>query len=362
MALQDEKIDQAIEALYLAVTDEEHWPHALSAVAQAFDSPRIAVLRTPPTLDGLYEMRALNHDLETQRLYQEYYWALDPTHKVTREAVPGRWLDCQWMFDPRRTPEPEYVNDYAIPRGIRWVAGGKVHADAKSCTILGLQRPGDHRPFGAEAQHVFSRLSKHLGRVSCLSAELREAQLAKGLSLAALDAIDWPVYAVDPSGRLLLANRSAEKRLVEGSPFRICFGRLHCDSPDAACVLSDALSSAANRRGSAFRVAHGPERWLVRVLPIEGFRGTALLYATSSEPAAIPPDVLRQLLHFSKAEAEIAFMLAEGASAKEIAFARGVSINTVRAQVRQIFDKAGVRRQTDLARLLYGIPHLVTPP
>ena len=358
---QDQVIESSIDALYLAVTNEEHWPEALAGVARAFDSPRIGVLRMPPALDGLYEMRALNHDPKAQRLYNEYYWALDPTHRLTRDAPVGEWLDGQPLFDPRTTRDREYVIDFAIPHGIRWVAGGKVHADQDSCTLLGLQRPADHRPFGDEARPVFGRLAKHIGRASCLSAELRQAQLAKGLSLAALDGIDWPVFAVSSKGRLLLANRSAERQLARAVPFSIRFGRLHCDSPEAATALQEALHQAARHRGSAFRVVAGRERWLVRTLPIAGYAGTALIYATAADPATIPAEILRQLLHLSQAEAEVAFLLAEGSSTKEIAFARGVSINTVRAQVRQIFEKAGVRRQSDLARLLFGIPQLRPP-
>lgn len=356
--LQDKLIESTIDSLYLAVTDENRWPEALAGLSRAFDSPRVGILRTTPRMDGLYEMRSLNHDPHSQRLYNEYYWALDPAHRITRDATVGEWLDQPDLFHPALTPEPEYMNDYAIPNGIRWVVGGKVHADAASATLVGLQRPADHRPFDAGGAAVFKRLSVHIGRASKLSADLRQAELAKGLSLAAIDGIEWPVYAVNASGRLLLANRAGERQLVLGSPFGLHAGRLVCGDANTGAAFADALKQAGHSRASAFRVAQRAGTWLVRVLPVSGYVGTALIYAAPAERAPVPSEILRHMLHFTAAEAEIAYMLTEGSTAKEIAFARGVSINTVRAQVREILRKAGVRRLTDLAKILAGIPQV----
>lgn len=356
--LHEKLIESTIDSLYLAVTDENRWPEALAGLGRAFDSPRVGILRTTPRMDGLYEMRSLNHDARSQRLYNEYYWALDPSHPITREAAVGEWLDRPEIFDPQTTPEPEYMNDYAIPNGIRWVVGGKVHVDATSATILGLQRPADHRPFDNAAAGVFRRLSTHVGRACKLSADLRQAELAKGLSLAAIDGIEWPVYAVNSGARLLLANRAGERQLVLGSPFRMHAGRIVCTEPNAATALHQAMKQVGRSRASAFRVAQRTGTWLVRVLPVSGYVGTALIYAAPAERAPVPSEILRNMLHFTAAEAEIAYMLTEGSTAKEIAFARGVSINTVRAQVRDILRKAGVRRLTDLAKILAGIPQV----
>ena len=64
------------------------------------------------------------------------------------------------------------------------------------------------------------------------------------------------------------------------------------------------------------------------------------------------------MLEFSDAEADVAYMIADGRTTTEIAEARGVSINTIRTQMKEVFRKAGVRRQADLARLLFSMPRL----
>ncbi|TGQ17845.1 hypothetical protein EN809_010430 [Mesorhizobium sp. M2E.F.Ca.ET.166.01.1.1] len=52
------------------------------------------------------------------------------------------------------------------------------------------------------------------------------------------------------------------------------------------------------------------------------------------------------------AEAAIARALVNGKTKNDIADARRVSKDTVRIQLRSIFEKTGVRRQSDLIRVL----------
>ncbi len=357
MKSQQQLLDSTITALYEAATHDEHWPVALAGLAKAFDSPRVAILRTTPNVDGIFEIRQINHDPEAQKLYQDYYWTLDPTLTLTRDAKQGVWYDCEPVLNPATTPQPEYVQ-YAIRHGIRFVAGGKVHCDETSCTIVGLQRPQDHRQFDKGSAAVFQRLAAHIGRAASLSANLRQAELSKGLSLAALDALDWPVYAVTSTGKLLLANCKGEAQLCLGSPFGLCNGSLHSKSPQANTELQEALRLAAVRQAGSSRVTHNATQWWVRTLPLAGYSGVTLLYVTRATGQAPSPALLRKVLNFSEAEAEVACLLADGHTIKEIACARKVSVWTVRAQVREIMHKAGVRRQVELSQMLMSLPLL----
>ncbi|WP_352857520.1 LuxR C-terminal-related transcriptional regulator [Mesorhizobium sp. M1163] len=54
------------------------------------------------------------------------------------------------------------------------------------------------------------------------------------------------------------------------------------------------------------------------------------------------------------AEAAVARELAKGKTLRDIARIRSVATDTVRGQLRLIFEKSGVHRQVDLVRLLSG--------
>jgi DNA-binding CsgD family transcriptional regulator len=60
---------------------------------------------------------------------------------------------------------------------------------------------------------------------------------------------------------------------------------------------------------------------------------------------------VRRLYHLTETEARVMVGLASGATVDDIATRHGVRASTVRAQVRSLFDKTGVNRQSDLVRL-----------
>ncbi len=73
------------------------------------------------------------------------------------------------------------------------------------------------------------------------------------------------------------------------------------------------------------------------------------------EPPSSPSDVIDSLMRgyrLTSAEAAVAQALASERPVSEIADARGVSIATVRAQLRSIFEKTGVRSQAQLVALV----------
>lgn len=57
----------------------------------------------------------------------------------------------------------------------------------------------------------------------------------------------------------------------------------------------------------------------------------------------------------TEAEAQVAIQLSNGSSPQRIALDRGVSINTVRAQIKMAIEKVGARGTTDLVRTLCGL-------
>ena len=108
--LSDAIVDRTLECLYCAVADPAAWPAALESISVAFDAPKVAILRATPRMDGVFEMRHLNHEPSAERQYRDYYWSKDPAHRLTRDAPVGAWLNEPHLFDPRTTPEPEYMD------------------------------------------------------------------------------------------------------------------------------------------------------------------------------------------------------------------------------------------------------------
>jgi DNA-binding CsgD family transcriptional regulator len=81
-----------------------------------------------------------------------------------------------------------------------------------------------------------------------------------------------------------------------------------------------------------------------------------LFYHPESAPA-IDANLLHAVFGLTPAEARIATLLAEGLSLKQIAEIQGTQHDTVRKQLRSIYEKTATNRQPELVRLLLHLPH-----
>ena len=76
----------------------------------------------------------------------------------------------------------------------------------------------------------------------------------------------------------------------------------------------------------------------------------------------VSPNAIRDLLGLTQSEATIAAEMANGASLADTAARLGISPNTVRAHLRSIFAKTGVKRQSQLVQLVHhSLPGLTRP-
>jgi DNA-binding CsgD family transcriptional regulator len=81
-----------------------------------------------------------------------------------------------------------------------------------------------------------------------------------------------------------------------------------------------------------------------------------LFYHPGSAPA-IDSGLLYAVFGLTPAVCRIAAMLAEGLSLKQVAQAQGTQHETVRKQLRAIYQKTATNRQPELIRLLLHLPH-----
>jgi DNA-binding CsgD family transcriptional regulator len=74
-----------------------------------------------------------------------------------------------------------------------------------------------------------------------------------------------------------------------------------------------------------------------------------------ASPRAPAAAVLEGLFDLTPAEARVASALTGGATIREISRQIGIGEETVRSQLKAVFEKTGTRRQAELVGLLGGI-------
>lgn len=86
-------------------------------------------------------------------------------------------------------------------------------------------------------------------------------------------------------------------------------------------------------------------------------KGILLQVFDPSEPVLPDAERIKAVFRLSKAEALLCEYLLQGCTLKDISEKRNVSINTVREQMRNVFNKTGYKRQSELiAAILRAVP------
>jgi DNA-binding CsgD family transcriptional regulator len=313
------------------------------------------------------------------------------SHWLSSEAIDQRiraWLDSPFIQNnprgqrlvPRR--EPRFLTDldaltleemdadpyYQFIRdlGLGWCVGTTVRSPAGDTLVFSCERQYRKGPVERSAVDMLDDLRPHLARAALLSARIG-LERARA-TVHALETLGLPAAVVSPSGRAIAANEllaTCAPRLFVGAHDRITFA-----AAAAHALFAEALASGGHDgTGRSIPVPRdntGPNL-VVHLLPLRGagrdiFSGaSSLLYVTPlTENKA--PDVrfLEMLFDLTPAEARVAGLLVEGKSVADIAALQEVTENTVRMQLKAVFGKTGVHRQSQLVSLL-GLPNFSPP-
>jgi len=202
----------------------------------------------------------------------------------------------------------------------------------------------------------------------------------KTLSKAILDKLDRGVVLLDVDGRVLDSNAIGRAVLANGKCLlvrkdRIAFADGETDSQFDRLLKANggarADGKAARKTGEKAEPSAGkatrvfaakikrpgavPCRVLVTPVTLDGEAHTAGFLALIYAPAArrdITPEVLLEIYGLTRAQADVARQLYAGLSVEETAVRLGLSLNTVRTHLKQIFSKCEVQSQAELMHTL----------
>jgi DNA-binding CsgD family transcriptional regulator len=201
--------------------------------------------------------------------------------------------------------------------------------------------------------------------------------MVSGFYRAVLTRLRAPVALVDDQRRLLYCNPSARELLARAHCLMESDGCLYCRRRKDDIILLQTLHHLQLSRTSqshtttsekAFFSVRGDDGatsvglYFCAIRPQTtldafGSRTVAmLLFHESNARVEIDPFIVGATFDLTPAEARVGIALARGRSPDEIAVSNGVSISTVRTQLRALFAKTGTARQTELVGVLASLP------
>jgi DNA-binding CsgD family transcriptional regulator len=178
---------------------------------------------------------------------------------------------------------------------------------------------------------------------------------------ALLDRLPIGVIALSPAGAILRTNAAADAILRERDGLERHRDLLRGGRAAMTTVLRAAIAAGCGAVLLPRSAGRAPLAAVVAPLGPAAPGGLALFIMDPDAPLRTPLALLRNLFGLTPAEARLALILGEGDTVKEAAEALGVSVSTIRYQLRQIFAKTKTDRQPALMRLLLLLGLLPIP-
>jgi DNA-binding CsgD family transcriptional regulator/PAS domain-containing protein len=227
-------------------------------------------------------------------------------------------------------------------------------------------RPKHAPNFCANERALCASFLPHLRRASQLHNLLDRSESLSGLYSQAISRLSVATLVLDESGSVLQINPVAEEILARSDGLKLVGGRLEAtypsDNRELQRLIRGAFCPDAPKSAEAMSVTR-PSGLVNLGVVVESIpsldwaeekgQPTALVYIRDASSKSLASEVVtKQLFNLTKAETALAMELANGLSLEEAAEALNIRRNTARAHLRSIFSKTGVRRQTELVRIM----------
>jgi DNA-binding CsgD family transcriptional regulator len=356
--------DSIIEGIYEAAAMPERWPRVLHQLGRTVQTPHVVLLtqRSDSWLghkaSPSFEQPALQYlatDIPPRSQTTSRLIGADHAGFVSEATLFTRQ---EWESDP-------YRREWCREHGFDHCAATAIGVPNGDMLVFHLQRREKEPPFARHELTVLDSFRPHLARAAMLAARWRLQRLTAATEALAL--IGLPAAVIDRNRKVVTANA-----LIQSATDTMRWlpqNRVALTDPQANEMLNQALaelfqSPTAAARSFPVRIGDGTAL-VAHVIPTPGqardlFDGGLAILLLTPIGAGRAPDLtlIRALYDLSPGEARVARSLTQGRTIDEIAASFGVTVATVRTQVKAVLDKTGTRRQAEVTALLAGLPKL----
>lgn len=369
--ISPKSLSDMLAALYAAPLQPENWQVFLDKLCADLEAVHGALISSNLNCASaqILAVGGIAFTPETQRLYNQYFSTLDPYPAAFSCNPRIGPIVAEELITREELERTEFYNELAAPNQLHHAVFLPAVLTPERADVITLWRDAKQKPF-PEPCTTLELLLPHLQRSLQLHFELANLRSANRGLERALDAFNRAVFGVNKKGRVLFSNQTALRLIAQGDGLRIEEGSLVADAPAKNAELQFLVEQAAENgagfsNGTAVLIERKSQKPPLRltILPFaENLLGhipglATLIFVddpvkkTLSRAAA-----LRALFRLSPAETRLADLLLQGMEIREAADRLGITLETARFHLKQVFAKTGVGRQTELIRLMLSLP------
>ena len=373
-----EAFDRVLVSLHEAALDDARWPAAAAQIDRLCGSKGSVLVygdddgASPDDVQIYLASACFGGQPHEQcvREYFETYHNFDERLARLRRLRDARVVPVAWLLSEAQMKTSLVYNEMLLPGDLGNALHARLDGPDGTRIVWTSADPVDPAGWSSGPVEMLERILSHLRHYIRVRHALVSARALAASFSDLVENVNLAVIHLDRRGHVVSANERAQDLLRKGDGLSCRDGALHaglCEEDDKLQkVIARAMfSDGAARAGGSVVLTreHSVTRLVLHITPVaaggvgeSGGRLRALVLLVDPDARSrLDPDRLRELLGLTPAEAQIASMLVEGRTMREIAGVTGRSPITVKWHVQHLFNRVGVRRQTDLVRVLLSL-------
>lgn len=358
--------DRVIGEIYDGAIEPKQMAQTLRHLRTLYQANFVTlILRVPKQPDLGLMIVAGDIEAEGEVSYLAYPQANTPfTHQPLDQVftVEDVMSQSEWTHS-------SYFQIFCAPQGVFHVMGADISTPDGGKLRFRITRPKSAPKFTAEERAFCEMLLPHMRRALHMHNLLDRSESLSELYSQAISRLSVATIVLDENGSALRINPIAQEILDASDGLKLVGGRLEATYPSDNRELQQLIRNAFSKddhegggSAEAMSVARPSGQvslgLVVETIPsLEWAEGkskpAAVVYIRDAVGKSLASEVItKQLFNLTRAETALAMELANGLSLEEAAEALNIRRNTARAHLRSIFSKTGVRRQTELVRIM----------
>jgi DNA-binding CsgD family transcriptional regulator/PAS domain-containing protein len=366
-----------VPEIYEATIDPNHWDYVVSMIAKLTKSNSACLYYKNKGMEiastiaqyGLPDAERLN--------FREQCDSLDDMFS-TRGSNGSEELHCTQFYPGSNGVMPndsKLYEQWMKPNGIYHVGGTQfVDTDTHRAGIAILRDKMAGEWSDGELR-VIDEVLPHLKRALNIYSEFTHLRLKQDALLKGLDRLVIGLILYDHNGKTVYINPTAQAIIEQHPALRLQDGDLFLTNPEDEKALRKTISDTAQidpddswKQSVAIGITHpdvaSPLPILVTPmhahlitsdLDYDGAR-VAVFLSDPNLQQPISIDSPMSVYKLTPSEAQVSISLANGHIIDEIAKQSNHSAHTIRSQLKSVFRKTGVSRQSELVKLLLTGP------
>ena len=364
-----------LASLHEAALDPARWPGFSAATDEALGVRGSSMLfgdgETAEDARIAFQWTCLRGERrpDMERLYFGTYYALDERVPHLRHAPDGQLLhNTQVLTERERKTSLTY--EAFKTQGCADAVNVRLNGPGGSRILWMVHDPVDRDGWTSARLDSVRRLLPHIRQTVQVQVALSRAGTLGMRLEGLLGATGLGVIQLDRRGRIVAANDRATSLLRTGDVLFDADGRLFARSRPANAELQDLLARALPPNGAqgagGSMIAprpSGPPPLALHVVPVGGREmspgawpvAALVLVPNAAQAPGADISAVARTLRFTRAQSQVAVLLARGLTVREVAAATGRKASTIRSHIKHMFTKQGLNRQADLVRLVQSL-------